>query len=75
MPVAELARAKINLDLHVSGRRADGYHELDSLTAFAAFGDRLTLAEHDRLELELTGPFAGPLVAEPDNLVLRAARR
>jgi 4-diphosphocytidyl-2-C-methyl-D-erythritol kinase len=75
MPVEELARAKINLDLHVTGRRADGYHELDSLTAFAAFGDLLALQEHDRLELELTGPFASPLAAEPDNLVLRAARR
>jgi 4-diphosphocytidyl-2-C-methyl-D-erythritol kinase len=75
MPVEELAPAKINLDLHVTGRRADGYHELDSLTAFAAFGDRVTVHEHDRLELVLSGPFAGPLAAEPDNLVLRAARR
>ena len=74
MPVEELAPAKINLDLHVTGRRADGYHELDSLTAFAGFGDRLLLHEHDRLELVLSGPFAGPLAAEPDNLVLRAAR-
>ncbi len=74
-PVEELARAKINLDLQVTGRRADGYHELDSLTAFAAFGDRLILQQHDRLELEVIGPFAGPLAAEPDNLVLRAARR
>jgi 4-diphosphocytidyl-2-C-methyl-D-erythritol kinase len=75
MPVEELAPAKINLDLYVTGRRADGYHELDSLTAFAAFGDRLALQEHDRLELELIGPFASLLAAEPDNLVLRAARR
>ena len=67
MPVEELAPAKINLDLHVTGRRADGYHDLDSLTAFTAFGDRLALQEHDRLELELRGPFAGPLAAEPDN--------
>jgi 4-diphosphocytidyl-2-C-methyl-D-erythritol kinase len=74
-PVEELARAKINLDLHITGRRADGYHELDSLAAFAAFGDRLILQHHDRLELEVIGPFAGPLAAEPDNLVLRAARR
>jgi 4-diphosphocytidyl-2-C-methyl-D-erythritol kinase len=74
MPVEELAPAKINLDLYVTGRRADGYHELDSLTAFTAFGDRLALREHDRLELELRGPLAGPLAAEPDNLVLRAAR-
>jgi 4-diphosphocytidyl-2-C-methyl-D-erythritol kinase len=75
MPVEELAPAKINLDLYVTGRRADGYHELDSLTAFAAFGDRLALQEHDRLELELIGRFAGMLAAEPDNLVLRAARQ
>jgi 4-diphosphocytidyl-2-C-methyl-D-erythritol kinase len=75
MPVEELAPAKINLDLHVTGQRADGYHELDSLAAFTAFGDRLALQEHDRLELELRGPFAGPLATEPDNLVLRAARR
>jgi 4-diphosphocytidyl-2-C-methyl-D-erythritol kinase len=74
-PVEELAPAKINLDLHVTGRRADGYHELDSLTVFAAFGDRLALQEHDRLELEISGPFAAALAAEPDNLVLRAARR
>lgn len=75
MPVEELAPAKINLDLYVTGRRADGYHELDSLTAFAAFGDRVTLHEHDRLELALSGQFAVPLAAEPDNLVLRATRR
>jgi 4-diphosphocytidyl-2-C-methyl-D-erythritol kinase len=74
MPVEELAPAKINLDLHVVGRRADGYHELDSLTAFATFGDRLVLQEHARLELEVRGPFAGPLAAEADNLVLRAAQ-
>jgi 4-diphosphocytidyl-2-C-methyl-D-erythritol kinase len=75
MPVEELAQAKINLDLYVTGRRADGYHELDSLTVFAAFGDRLVVQEHDRLVLELSGPFAGLLAAEPDNLVLRAARQ
>jgi len=74
-PIEELAPAKVNLDLYVTGRRADGYHELDSLTAFAAFGDRLALREHDRLELEITGPFAAALAGEPDNLVLRAARR
>jgi 4-diphosphocytidyl-2-C-methyl-D-erythritol kinase len=74
MAITELAPAKINLDLHVTGRRSDGYHELDSLTAFAAFGDRLVLHEHDRLALEVVGPFAGALAAEPDNLVLRAAR-
>jgi 4-diphosphocytidyl-2-C-methyl-D-erythritol kinase len=75
MPVEELAPAKINLDLHVTGRRPDGYHELDSLTAFAAFGDRLVLHHHDRLQLAVAGPFAGMLAGEPANLVLRAARR
>ena len=75
MPIEELAPAKINLDLLVTGRRADGYHELDSLTAFAAFGDRLVLRDHDRLELTVTGPFGALLAGEPDNLVVRAARR
>ena len=72
-PVEELARAKVNLDLHVLGKRADGYHELDSLTAFADVGDHLVFREHDRLELALTGPFADALEGESDNLVLRAA--
>lgn len=72
--VEELAPAKVNLDLLVTGRRADGYHELDSLTAFAAFGDRLTLQDANQLELNVTGPFAAALADEPDNLVLRAVR-
>jgi len=75
MAIEELAPAKVNLDLLVTSRRADGYHELDSLTAFTAFGDRLLLHEDDRLDLKVTGPFAGALAQEPDNLVLRAARR
>jgi 4-diphosphocytidyl-2-C-methyl-D-erythritol kinase len=75
MAVEELAPAKINLDLLVTARRADGYHELDSLTAFAGFGDRLVLRDHDRLELAVSGPFGAMLADEPDNLVLRAARR
>ncbi len=68
------APAKINLALHVCGRRDDGYHLLDSLVIFAGIGDRISVAKADTLTLALTGPFAGSLTAEPDNLVLRAAR-
>jgi 4-diphosphocytidyl-2-C-methyl-D-erythritol kinase len=68
------APAKINLALHVCGRRADGYHLLDSLVAFAELGDRITAAPADALTLTITGVFAGSLAPEPDNLVLRAAR-
>jgi len=69
-----LARAKINLYLHVVGRRADGYHLLDSLVAFAETGDTIAVAPADELSLTIDGPFAGKLAADADNLVLRAAR-
>lgn len=75
--VAGLAPAKVNLYLHVTGRRPDGYHLLDSLVAFADIGDRLevTAAPEGRLSLEVSGPFAGAIdVGAEDNLVLRAAR-
>jgi len=62
------------LALHVTGRRADGYHTLDSLAVFAAAGDVLTAEAADELTLTVTGPFGATLAAEPDNLVLRAAR-
>ncbi len=71
----EPARAKVNLFLHVVGRRADGYHLLDSLVVFPAIGDRLRAAPSDQLSLAIEGPFAPALQAEADNLVLRAARR
>ncbi len=74
-PIEEAAPAKINLDLCVTGRRADGYHELDSLVVFAPPADRLILEPADRLILDLDGPFANALVDAPDNLVLQAARR
>lgn len=70
----EFAPAKINLALHVTGRRADGYHLLDSLVVFADTGDRLTLADAPALSLSVTGPQAGNLPVTDDNLVLRAAR-
>jgi 4-diphosphocytidyl-2-C-methyl-D-erythritol kinase len=72
--VAEFAPAKVNLCLHVTGRREDGYHLLDSLVVFAGVGDRITLLPGKGLTLRLSGPEAGALAAEPDNLVLRAAR-
>ncbi|EFH10932.1 putative 4-(cytidine 5'-diphospho)-2-C-methyl-D-erythritol kinase, partial [Pseudoroseomonas cervicalis ATCC 49957] len=70
----EAAPAKVNLTLHVLGRRADGYHLLDSLVGFAGIGDRLAWQPGGALRLEVTGPEAAALAAEPDNLVLRAAR-
>ena len=69
-----LARAKINLYLHVVGRRPDGFHLLDSLVVFAEAGDEIDVAPADDLSLTIVGPFAGRLTADEDNLVLRAAR-
>ena len=72
--LTEAAPAKVNLYLHLTGRRDDGYHLLDSLVAFAEIGDSLRAEPAETLSLRVTGPFAGGLSAEPDNLVLRAAR-
>jgi 4-diphosphocytidyl-2-C-methyl-D-erythritol kinase len=72
--LTEFAPAKVNLHLHVVGRREDGYHLLDSLAVFADVGDRLTVSPADELSLSVTGPFAAGLADESDNLVLRAAR-
>jgi 4-diphosphocytidyl-2-C-methyl-D-erythritol kinase len=68
------APAKLNLYLHVVGRRDDGYHLLDSLAAFAAVGDELTFAPAADLSLAIDGPFARDVAADDSNLVLRAAR-
>ena len=68
------APAKINLTLHILGRRDDGWHDLDSIVAFAGCGDRLVLTPGPRLELAVEGPMAGRLGPPADNLVLRAAR-
>ena len=70
------APAKLNLYLHVTGRRADGFHLLDSLVAFSDIGDRLSVAPASRLSLAVTGPFA-PDLGQDDpqkNLVWRAAQ-
>ncbi len=67
------APAKLNLFLHVTGRRPDGYHLLDSLVAFADCGDVLHAEDAMNLSLTIAGPFAAGLGADADNLVLRAA--
>lgn len=72
--LSERARAKVNLTLHVKGRRADGFHELESLVAFAGVGDRLTLAPGPELSLHVAGPAAAAAGPVDDNLVLMAAR-
>jgi len=70
-----LARAKVNLWLNVVGRRADGYHLLESLIAFTDLADEIEAAPSDRLTLAVDGPLAPVLAEEGDNnLVLRAAR-
>ncbi len=76
--VTYVARAKINLDLRITGRRDDGYHLLDSLVVFTDYGDLITVghAPDDNLDitLKISGPFAEGLVAEEDNIILKAAR-
>jgi 4-diphosphocytidyl-2-C-methyl-D-erythritol kinase len=66
------APAKVNLALHVTGRRADGYHEIETLAVFATVADRLTAREAAATGLSVSGPFAAALSGEPGNLVLRA---
>jgi 4-diphosphocytidyl-2-C-methyl-D-erythritol kinase len=68
------APAKVNLYLHVTGRRADGYHLLDSLAVFPAVGDVVGVAPAADLALSISGRFGAVLRAEPNNLLLRAAR-
>lgn len=68
--VTEIAAAKVNLTLSVLGRRADGYHELVSLVAFAGIGDEVVLDTSQSESLEVTGPFAAAI--EGENLITRA---
>src|SRR5262245_46496011 len=76
--IADTAFAKINLTLRILGKRPDGYHEIESLVAFAAVGDRLTfataLAPGAGLSLEVVGPLAGQAGPDGDNLVIKAAQ-
>jgi len=71
---AVAAPAKLNLYLHVTGLRYDGYHELDSLVAFADIHDTIEVRPSAALSLKIEGPFRVPLGDPADNIVLRAAR-
>src|SRR6201987_4752020 len=71
--LVEEGRAKVNLTLRVVGRRVDGYHDLESVVAFADCADRLTLTPGSVLALETTGPTANACGEVADNLVLKAA--
>jgi 4-diphosphocytidyl-2-C-methyl-D-erythritol kinase len=69
-----VAPAKINLFLHIVGKRADGYHLLESLVSFADIGDDIELTETTTFELSVDGPFGHRLPPSTDNLVLRSAQ-
>ena len=71
--LSDEGRAKVNLSLRVTGRRVDGYHDLESVVAFADCADRLTLAPGGELSLKTTGPLAQACGDTSDNLVLKAA--
>jgi 4-diphosphocytidyl-2-C-methyl-D-erythritol kinase len=73
MPDREIAPVKLNLALHVRGKRADGRHAIETQFAFGTDGDRLSAEPHEDLILRTTGPFAAELPADGDNLVMRAA--
>ena len=66
------APVKINLYLHITGRREDGYHEVDTLIAFTGFGDEISAEPSDTLRISASGPFADELPQGEDNLVTRA---
>ena len=67
-------RAKVNLTLRVIGRRTDGFHDLESVVAFADCADRLTLTPGPELALQMSGPLAQACGDTTDNLVLKATR-
>ncbi len=75
VPIREEAYAKINLFLHVTGRRDDGYHLLDSLIVFPRLSDTLEVRPSNRLTLRVNGPFAKLLPSGADNLVIMAAEQ
>lgn len=70
--IIEFAPAKVNLTLHVTGQRKDGYHLLDSLVVFCGVGDRLDVRPAIRTSLSVTGPFSGSIPMGAENLVMRA---
>src|ERR1700731_1377265 len=72
--LTEDARAKVNLTLRVVGRRVDGFHDLESMVAFAYCADRLSLTPGSKLSLRTTGPLAQDCGETADNLVFKAAQ-
>lgn len=68
----QFAPAKINLNLHVTGKTRHGYHLLDSVVVFADFGDELILSQAARTDLEISGPFSAGLQTGTSNLVISA---
>ena len=72
--LSEDGRAKVNLTLRVIGRRVDGYHELESVVAFADCADHLSLSPGSELHLKTTGPLAQACGEGADNLVFKAAQ-
>ncbi len=73
-PTKVRAPAKVNLTLHVTGQRADGYHLLDSLVVFADVADEISVRPADDLTLTVSGPFAEGVPIDDSNLILRAAK-
>lgn len=69
-----LAPAKINLFLHVTGKRDDGYHTLQSAVTFTNIGDRIEFSPYDSFLIDVEGPFAHELHSPQDNMVYKAAR-
>jgi 4-diphosphocytidyl-2-C-methyl-D-erythritol kinase len=74
MTTEVFAPAKVNLSLHVTGQRSDGYHLLDSLVVFADVGDRLWLTPAPQMKITISGPFAPGVPVDDRNLVWRAAQ-
>jgi 4-diphosphocytidyl-2-C-methyl-D-erythritol kinase len=72
--VTAFAPAKVNLALHVTGRRDDGYHLLDSLVVFAAIGDQISASQSDTLSMTVSGPNADGVPTDASNLMMKAAR-
>lgn len=71
--ITTIARSKVNLFLHVTGKRNDGYHLLESLVVFPEWGDKITVKKSKSLTLEVTGPFSKMIGSTEENLALKAA--
>lgn len=69
---ARLAPAKVNLALHITGRRPDGYHEIESLAVFTRFGDRITAVPSEEDSLAVSGKYAAAVPVDGGNLILKA---